>query len=358
MANRIRHETMVTILLQCPRQLRYNNMLAVVLFLLPLCHSWGLNGLNSKRGRDAIRSTRLSVASTPLPSVYANDTFANVDEPDPGMAIRQKRSLKIARRTSSRQPEQQRSDRFLACPSKRWNERFQVLKEFHDEHGHCNPPNQPEYKTLNNWIKNQRMHYTYRLHRPEKQHLSYLTAEGIRKLESIGFVWNANDAKWEQKYQELVEYKKRHGHCNVPTPFRENPPLGKWVSQQRYKYNQENSCNIKDERIRKLESIGFSWFPKQDSWWSMYEELKRFKEAHGHCRVPQRYGASLGIWVRHVRRVVREYVLSVCIEQRVEGVYVTGLNEERLEALRSLDFCWLPDPESKDFNPPRDIFDY
>lgn len=35
---------------------------------------------------------------------------------------------------------------------------------------------------------------------------------------------------WSQHYDELIEYKKRFGNCNVPLTFSENPSLGIWVN--------------------------------------------------------------------------------------------------------------------------------
>ena len=39
-------------------------------------------------------------------------------------------------------------------------------------------------------------------------------------------------------------------------------------------------------------------------WVVKFEELKKYKEENGHCRVPQRY-SSLGSWVAHQRYVFR-----------------------------------------------------
>ena len=67
-----------------------------------------------------------------------------------------------------------------------------------------------------------------------------------------------NDAqKWNARFQELKLFKAKHGHCNVP---RKAGKLGTWVKHQRKQYRMlqegKHSC-ICDERIQKLESIGF-----------------------------------------------------------------------------------------------------
>jgi hypothetical protein len=37
--------------------------------------------------------------------------------------------------------------------------------------------------------------------------------------------------KWEKRYAELCEFKRIHGHCEVPQAYSDNPRLGKWVNR-------------------------------------------------------------------------------------------------------------------------------
>jgi hypothetical protein len=58
------------------------------------------------------------------------------------------------------------------------------------------------------------------------------------------------------------------------------------------------------EKLDRLEDMGFQWSVKkerEDAMWNQrYGELKKFKEEHGHCRVPRRSG--IGEWVNHQKR--------------------------------------------------------
>ena len=67
---------------------------------------------------------------------------------------------------------------------------------------------------------------------------------------------------WEERFEELKDYRKLHGNCNVPQKYQQNKQLGSWVSVQRQQYkkfkNGEKSSMTK-ERILKLESIEFVW---------------------------------------------------------------------------------------------------
>lgn len=41
------------------------------------------------------------------------------------------------------------------------------------------------------------------------------------------------DINWDAKYNELLLFRKRFGHCNVPQRWSENKTLGSWVIRQR-----------------------------------------------------------------------------------------------------------------------------
>jgi len=45
---------------------------------------------------------------------------------------------------------------------------------------------------------------------------------------------------WEAMFQQLVEFKEIHGHCNVPNRWDKNPKLGIWVQHQRHNQKKGN----------------------------------------------------------------------------------------------------------------------
>ena len=64
---------------------------------------------------------------------------------------------------------------------------------------------------------------------------------------------------WIERYEELKKYKETHGDCNVP---RRHGALGIWVDTQRTNYRflkEGKSARMSDDRIQKLESVGFQW---------------------------------------------------------------------------------------------------
>ena len=52
-----------------------------------------------------------------------------------------------------------------------------------------------------------------------------------QKLEELGFTWKLRLDQWETRLRELREFKKEHGHCNIPS--RHSGGLEVWVHRQR-----------------------------------------------------------------------------------------------------------------------------
>jgi hypothetical protein len=86
-----------------------------------------------------------------------------------------------------------------------------------------------------------------------------------------------------------------------------------------------------------LKEIGMEWDPQRSQWNAMFVKLQKFREEHGHCRVPKSYAkdVELSNWVRNQR-------LEYCNSQNGKKSRMT---QDRLELLNSLGFRWsLPMP--------------
>ena len=102
-----------------------------------------------------------------------------------------------------------------------------------------------------------------------------------------------DDDPWSIMYRQLREYRMIHGDCNVPQKSGDNIKLGTWVNNQKIKYRNvktgKNGTRISQERINKLDSIGFNWgkaYPPPKSWEESFADLKKFRDTFGHCNVP------------------------------------------------------------------------
>lgn len=144
-----------------------------------------------------------------------------------------------------------------------WERRFNELTEFKRHHGHCEvPQNYAENTSLGTWVNKQRMEQKNRIDGKN----SSLNDLRLERLQSIGFRWakRKGQASWNEKFNELVAYKNKFGNCHVPTKYKDNTALGRWVSTQRAEYKKYQERQVKTsmnaDKIRRLESIGFAWF--------------------------------------------------------------------------------------------------
>jgi hypothetical protein len=219
-----------------------------------------------------------------------------------------------------------------------WEDRLSELADYRKIHGHCNVPRIRSYSEntkVANWVKKQRTNY--RLHLAGKP--SQMTLPRIQELESLGFEWewDSRGAAWENRLSELADYKKIHGHCNVPDIYSENIKLGKWVATQRNKYRLHREGKISQMtpfRIQELENLGFEWRVCVDAWEDRLSELADYRKNHGHCNVPKGCSEStkLAHWVATQRN-------NYWLHQEGKTSPMTTF---RIEELESLGFEWKP----------------
>jgi len=65
------------------------------------------------------------------------------------------------------------------------------------------------------------------------------------------------DERWQEKYDELLEFHKENGHFNVPQSS--NRALEGWMYRQRMQYHKILKCYLTPYRINALEAINFDW---------------------------------------------------------------------------------------------------
>jgi hypothetical protein len=146
--------------------------------------------------------------------------------------------------------------------TEKWNERFNNLVKYRERHGHCLVPNAWKGDMqLAQWVKRQRYQFKLKL---EGMH-STLSDKRMNSLNSIGFVWSRQSSSWEERYIELVEFARHHGHCHVPSTYPDNRRLSVWVRCQRRQYKLTQSSlpgYMTPERIGRLTALGFVFNPR------------------------------------------------------------------------------------------------
>mmetsp|Transcript_10234 Transcript_10234/g.15026 ORF Transcript_10234/g.15026 Transcript_10234/m.15026 type:complete len:363 (+) Transcript_10234:161-1249(+) len=160
---------------------------------------------------------------------------------------------------------------------------------------------------------------------------------------------NRSSDPWQERFQDLIRFHIRHGHCLVPCTYPEDTTLARWVKRQRYEYKQllkkqqqsrENgglkkpstSSTMNAERIKMLESIGFVWDSHESAWKEKLEELITFKKVHGSCDLPYYYPVNpqLATWATRQRR---QYTLY-------NKGKPSSMTPTRIQALNEIGFKW------------------
>ena len=99
-------------------------------------------------------------------------------------------------------------------------------------------------------------------------------------LDEIDFEWIGikRDQFWKDRYNELVEFRLKHGHTRVPDKYDPAPQLHSWISSQRrsLKCRSEGKKHpLTEERVTLLESQGIEYQIRNVSTWEdRFNELK------------------------------------------------------------------------------------
>ena len=223
-----------------------------------------------------------------------------------------------------------------------WNRKFEELRKFHKEHGHC-------LVTSKNPMMWQWVHAQRRAHKMIDigKESTFLTVERKKQLDDLGFVWyteggeedhtllyNAEEPgllkrqsgdtkiekedepyanvsreeRWNRRIEQLQRYKAIHGHVQVK---HKDGKLGRWCKALRHeyklKYNMtkaKKKSTLTNEREKVMEELGFRWkihgetpaqkpgneltamplgpMSREDRWNIRLEQLRRFYAVHGH----------------------------------------------------------------------------
>lgn len=256
-------------------------------------------------------------------------------------------------------------------PNKTFEQRMHDLKSFKEKNGHCNVPRvYKEDVSLGRWCHVMRCSYWQV--KVNKKPMYKIQPEEIQQLEDVGFLWrikkpakaigpkgepNTYKSKqgkkttsFEDRIEQLTEYKKEHGHVRVT--MGQNKNLAIFVNHMRGARRdpkKTNGVKLTEDRIAALDVLEFDWAPPRTKIrWSANEgreenitfderiaQLEAFKEANGHVTVSRKDDRSLSAFCHHMR------------EDRSKA----KLSDEGIKALDEVGFIWEVDKSDKSEQP-------
>lgn len=237
-----------------------------------------------------------------------------------------------------------------------WEKYYKEFISFKKKHGHIivGPKSQGGSR-LYDWIHVQRKEYK----RYQANEKTIMKPEWIKKLDALGFDWapmsgdgfgkmlqerqkDHYEKLWQDRFKELLDFKKKHGHCHPSRERGVKDSLAGWVHVQRKhkrRHDKGEQVPINDDRIKLLTKVGFDWDPgrgtmprrewKESNWEAVFHKLVSYKKQKGHCN-PKKKDPMLGQWACRQRSLYKK---------NKQG-QKTALSDERIAMLTSIGFVF------------------
>jgi hypothetical protein len=212
-------------------------------------------------------------------------------------------------------------------------------------HGYSTDPSFAE------WIHRQRTAYASMVKDAKPNPLAQ---SRMAMLEEIGFNFTVHTDKWMEQYNILKEYKEKHGHCQVPTHYAENPRLGRWTHTQRHQRRLKSKLykksSISQERIALLDDLGFNWEVRppidqpRATWQQRYDELVEYYTNNGNFLISPETHPKLYRWCCEQRSRLNKLESQPSMSVATDGIPVSDgeqsrrMGEDRVKLLSDIGF--------------------
>ena len=222
--------------------------------------------------------------------------------------------------------------------NKTFEQRIEDLRAYKEKHGHVKI-RQREDKSLYNFCKHARQARS----NPEKSNM-VLNDDRIASLDALGFDWSAIERaakiSFAQRVEDLRAYKEKHGHVKVKK--REDKSLHNFCRHMRQARNKPEKYNrtLTVDGIASLDALGFNWSVTEQAkiFAKRIDDLRAYKEKHGHINVKKSEKKTLHNFCNHMRQARKHPEKSTMI-----------INEERIASLDTLGFEWNTNSDTRSF---------
>ena len=200
---------------------------------------------------------------------------------------------------------------------------YDKLVKFSEQFGHVHLTESYVDKQLYDWLVYQRKLYWK----------GKLDGRKLGLLKEIGVdMTNKTINRWEEMFEQLVDFKEKNGHLYVCQHYNASKQLIHFVKGIRRRPEV-----LTEDRKRRLNELGFVWKPgktvsvrlskerAEQSWFKRFEELKAYKQQFGTCKIPMSSDLyyPLGKWVSAQR-----YKINKLSPERVACLEEIGLLSE------------------------------
>jgi hypothetical protein len=229
----------------------------------------------------------------------------------------------------------------------KWERVFQRLLVYKDQHGDYNVPyayTDGGSPHLGMWVSQQRGEYMIFTKTCGK--VGCISQKRIDKLDSIGFVWEVvrqdeYDAAWMARFEDYKAFQQKYNttKAKVLAKGSDDPitKLGSWLKNQIHGYKKfmaNETSAISEEKIKLLNSAGFSWSLKSENhyekWLHMYFKLYIYHHQHNSTSVSEADGPNSKL-VKWIKQQQEDYKNGI-------------LPKLQIDLLNELDFDWNLDP--------------
>lgn len=194
-----------------------------------------------------------------------------------------------------------------------WQDRLYELIAYKEQFGNLNVP-QKHDGGLGSWVSQQKQYESKGL----------LDSERRKALEDIGFSFANRKPKtdWDQRYNELLDYVRVHGTTDVPRNYPSG--LGVWVGNQK-SFIRNNK--LTDDRLAKMQSIGFRSESLDSRWETRFMELIEYKAKYGSINVCFDSPTGLGQWISNQKMFCKTGKMPEDRKLRLESIGVSLSSE-------------------------------
>ena len=158
--------------------------------------------------------------------------------------------------------------------------------------------------------------------------------------------------EWNQRFQELVEFQRKHGHTHVSP--KEHPELAIWVAQhaipsssQLHTKETKKKVTPNNQKTKKQQVVGANNLigtpkTKNNEWNDRYTELIQYKRQHGNCLVRKATASTvypkLIAWVYQQRNSLQKGELS---SERIQKLNDIGFHWDAKESMWNFHYALL-----------------